>query len=100
MVKHIASLRPKAQEREREHHSAAIILYDASVRYLAGLKERGIKLTPKRWKAEIVELSAHKNAKYQQMYAMREQIKAAESIRKAADRIVKEVRIKGIEPER
>lgn len=93
VVKHIATLRPKAQEREREHHSAEIILYDASVQYLAGLKERGIKLTPKRWKAEIAELTASKDAKYQQMYAMREQIKAAESIRKAAEKLGKPPRL-------
>lgn len=85
VVKHIATLRPKAQEREKEAHRADIILYEAAERFLSNLKESGTKITPKAWKAEHAQLTSSKTALYTKLKSMREEIKVAEHIRKAVD---------------
>ena len=85
LVKRIATLRPKAQERERESHRAEIILYEAAERFLSKLKESGERIAPKQWKAEKASLTATKATLYTQLKSMREDIKATESIRKAVE---------------
>lgn len=45
---------------------------------------------PEEWQAEMDKLSAQKDLQYQQMKAMREEIKAVESLRKVAEKLEKE----------
>jgi hypothetical protein len=81
----LVSLKPRAREKFQDVHSVELALYDAAVRYLDNLKASGEKITPKHWEAEIERLTAHNNARYEQMKAMRTDIQAVEKIRKTAD---------------
>ena len=65
-------------------------MYEAATRYLENLKVAGELITPKKWQAEAEKLSAQKDLQYQQMKAMREEIKAVEGLRKAAEKLAKE----------
>lgn len=56
-------------------------------RYLENLKASGELITPKKWQAEAEKLTAQKDLQYQQMKAMREEIKAVEGLRKAAEQL-------------
>lgn len=87
LSKRIASLRPKEQQKEQAAYAAELMLYEASARYLADLKEQGIKLTPKRWKTELEGATAHKARLYQRLKDMRSEIKAAEELYKAAQKL-------------
>ena len=49
-----------------------------------------IYLVPLQWRAEAAKLTVQKDADYQKMRAMRDEIKAVESLRKAADRLARE----------
>ena len=71
-------------------HSTEKALYEAAARYLADLKDKGERITPKRWNAELARLTAHKDALYGQMKGMRVGIQAAERIRKAAEKLARE----------
>jgi hypothetical protein len=85
----ISTLKPKARETYRDAHSAEFALYDASVRYLDGLKASSEKIMPKEWRAEAERLTAQKNGLYQQMKTMRADIQAVEKIRKTADELAR-----------
>lgn len=100
LAKQAETLRPKAQEKFRTEHTAELILYEAAKRYLGALKEQGEKITPKSWERDISQLTTHKNALYTQMKGMREEIKVAEQLRKAADQLSKQQTEKYHEPER
>ena len=65
-------------------------LFDAAVHFLDDLKESGEAITPKAWGAEVEQLTEQKNMDYQKMRAMRDEIKAVESLRKAAERLTGE----------
>lgn len=65
------------------------IRYRSAERYLAGIKERGEPITPKKWQSELAALIPHKDLLYEKMRAMREDIKAVEKIRKAADQLAR-----------
>ncbi|WP_330670860.1 hypothetical protein [Enterocloster clostridioformis] len=80
-------MKPSKRELFEQRHSAELALYEAAARYL---KAAGEPITPKKWQAEMDKLSAQKDLQYQQMKAMREEIKAVESLRKVAEKLEKE----------
>ena len=65
-------------------------MFEAAVRYLDKLKSSGEAITPKAWKSEADRLTAEKDADYLKMRAMREDIKAVETLRKNAERLARE----------
>ena len=64
------------------------------------LKASGEAITPKAWRTELQKLTAEKDADYLKMRAMREDIKAAEMLRKNAERLAREGHQKQQEEER
>ena len=81
---------PAKREQFKQRHSADFALFDAAVRYLDTLKASGEAITPKAWRAEAQKLTAEKDADYLTMRAMREDIKAVETLKKTADRLARE----------
>ena len=81
---------PAKREQFEQRHSADLALSDAAVRYLDTLKTSGESITPKAWRAEAAKLTAEKDADYLKMRAMREDIKAVETLKKTAERLAKE----------
>ena len=81
---------PGKREQFKQRHSADLALFDAAVRYLDTLKASGEAITPKAWRAEAQRLTAEKDADYLKMRAMREDIKAVETLKKTADRLARE----------
>ena len=65
-------------------------MFHAAVRYLDKLKTSGEAITPKAWRAEAQTLTAEKDADYLKMRAMREDIKAVETLKKTAERLARE----------
>lgn len=98
--KQLDRVSPEKQQLFRERHSRELILYDAADRFLKGLKDNGEELKPKEWKSEITRLTAEKDSKYTEMRAMREEIKAAEQLKKTAERLAREQNPQTHEPER
>ena len=82
----------KTAKRElfEQRHSRELALYEAAARYLKELKDSGEALTPKAWGREIVQLTAEKEANTLQMKAMRDELKAAEQLRKAANQLARQ----------
>lgn len=64
------------------------------------MKASGEELKPQKWKSEIASMTAEKDRKYAQMRAMREEIKAAEQLKKTAERLAREQNTQTHEPER
>ena len=83
-------VKPSKLEKYQQEHSAELAAFDTAADFLKGLKESGEKITPKVWKTEAAKLTAQKNFDYQKMRAMRDEIKAVESLRKAAERLARE----------
>ena len=81
---------PAKREQFEQRHSADLALFDAAVRYLDTLKSSGENITPKAWRTEAAKLTAEKDADYLQMQAMREDIKAVETLKKTAERLARE----------
>ncbi|NBI11332.1 conjugal transfer protein TraA [Colidextribacter sp. OB.20] len=81
---------PGKREQFEQRHSADLALFDAAVRYLDTLKASGEAITPKAWRAEAQRLTAEKDADYLKMRAMREDIKAVETLKKTAERLARE----------
>ena len=81
---------PAKREQFEQRHSADLALFDAAVRYLDTLKSSGESITPKAWRAEAAKLTAEKDADYLKMRAMREDIKAVETLKKTAERLARE----------
>ena len=100
--KQLARVKPEKRELFEQRHSRELILYDAAARYLKELKASGEELSPKEWKREIDLLTAQKQVDSIDMKAMREELKAVERLRKAADQLARQERDKprGREPER
>ena len=71
-----------------------LILYDAAARYLKELKDSGEEITPKAWQREIDLLTAQKQVDTIDMKAMRQELKAIERLRKAADQLARQGRDK------
>lgn len=81
---------PKKREQFEQQHSAELALFGAAVRYLDGLKASGEAITPKAWRAEVQKLTTEKDADYLKMRAMRDDLKAVETLKKTAERLAKE----------
>ena len=58
--------------------------------YLKELKDSGEEITPKAWQREIDLLTAQKQVDTIDMKAMREELKAVERLRKAADQLARQ----------
>ena len=82
--------KPEKREQFEQRHSRELILYDAAARYLKELKASGEELSPKEWKREIDLLTAQKQVDSIDMKAMREELKAVERLRKAADQLARQ----------
>jgi len=80
-------VKPGKREKYQQEHKAELASFDAAAHFLKSLKESGEAITPKAWRAEAAKLTMQKDADYQKMYAMRDEIKAVENLRKAADRL-------------
>ena len=83
-------VKPGKREKYQQEHKAELADFDAAAHFLKSLKESGEAITPKAWRAEAAKLTMQKDADYQKMRAMRDEIKAVESLRKAADRLAHE----------
>lgn len=91
---------PGKREQFEQHHRADLALFDVAHRYLDTLKASGEAITPKAWRTELQKLTAEKDADYLKMRTMREDIKAAEMLRKNAERLAREGHQKQQEEER
>jgi len=80
-------VKPRKREQYQQEHSAELADFEAAEYFLKELKASGEAITPKAWRAEAAKLTMQKDADYQKMRAMRDEIKAIESLRKAADRL-------------
>ena len=87
--KQLDKVKPAKRELFEQRHSRELILYEAAARYLKELKDSGEEITPKAWEREISKLTAVKNVKYMDMKAMREELKAVERLKKAADHLAR-----------
>ena len=85
--KQLAKVKPEKRELFEQRHSRELILYDAAARYLKELKDSGEEITPKAWQRGIDLLTAQKQVDTIDMKAMREELKAVERLRKAADQL-------------
>ncbi len=83
-------VKPGKRDLFEQRHSAELALYEAAARYLKNLKAAGEPITPKKWQAETDKLTAQIDLQFQRMKAMREEIKAVENLRKAAEKPAKE----------
>ena len=83
-------VKPGKREKYQQEHRAELAAFDTAADFLKGLKASDEKITPKAWRAEATKLTMQKDADYQAMRAMRDEIKAVESLRKAADRLARE----------
>ena len=92
--KQLAKVKPEKRELFERRHSRELILYDAAARYLKELKASGEEITPKEWRREIDLLTAQKQVDSIDMKAMREELKAVERLRKAADQLARQERDK------
>ena len=82
-------VKPGKKGQFEQKHGTELALYEAAARYLEKLKSGGEPVTPKKWRAESEKLTIQKEIHYQEMRSMREQIKAVENLRKAADQLEK-----------
>ena len=83
-------MKPGKREKYQQEHEAELAAFDTAADFLKNLKESGEKITPKAWRAEAANLTAQKDFDYQKMRDMREDIKAVENLRKAAERLARE----------
>ena len=83
-------VKPGKREKYQQEHKAELAAFDTAADFLKRLKESGEKITPKAWRAEAAKLAAQKDFDYQKMRDMRDEIKAVENLRKAADRLARE----------
>ena len=91
--KQLAKVKPEKRELFEQRHSRELI-HDAAARYLKELKASGEEITPKAWQREIDLLAAQKQVDSIDMKAMREELKAVERLRKAADQLARQERDK------
>ncbi len=83
-------VKPGKREKYQQEHKAELAAFDAAASFLKSLKESSEAITPKAWRAEATKLTMQKDADYQKMRDMRDEIKAVESLRKAAERLARE----------
>ena len=83
-------VKPAKREQYQQEYETELALFNTAVHYLDDLKASGKKITPKAWRAEVDRLTTQKNLDYQKMRAMRDDLKAVESLRKTAERLASE----------
>ena len=83
-------VKPRKREQYQQEHRAELADFEAAEHFLKDLKASGEAITPKAWRTEAAKLTMQKDADYQKMRAMRDEIKAVENLRKAADRLARE----------
>ena len=83
-------LKPGKKTQYQQEHESELASFDSAVRFLNDLKESGEAITPKAWSIEIEKLTVQKDLDYQKMRAMREDLKAVESLRKAAEQLARD----------
>ena len=88
--KQLDKVKPAKRELFEQRHSQELAVYEAAARYLKELKDSGEALTPKTWGREIAQLTAEKEANTLRMKAIRDELKAAEQLRKAANLLVRQ----------
>jgi len=88
--KKLDSIKPWKREKYRREHQSELASFHAAAQFLKALKESGEAITPKAWQSEAAKLTAQKDVDYQEMRAMREEIKAVENLRKAAESLAQE----------
>ena len=93
-------LKPGKRTQYQQEHENELASFDAAVRFLNDLKESGEAITPKSWQAEVDRLTSQKDLDYQKMRAMRDEVKAVESLRKAAEQLARDGQIQQKEQER
>ncbi len=85
-----AKVKPSKRGAFEQAHYAELALYRAAARFLDDLKAEGEPVTPKKWRSEVSTLSMKKDLQYTQMKQMREELKAMEKLKKAAEKIARE----------
>ena len=88
--KQLDKVKPAKRELFEQRHSRELALYEAAAWYLKELKDSDEALTPKAWEREIAQLTAEKEANTLRMKAMRDELKAAEQLRKAANLLARQ----------
>ena len=83
-------VKPRKREQYQQEHRAELADFESAEHFLKELKASGEAITPKAWRAEAAKLAAQKDFDYQKMRDMRDEIKAVENLRKAADRLAHE----------
>ena len=96
----LEQVKPGKQEKYQQEHESELASFDAAVHFLNDLKESGEVITPKAWSAEIEKLTGQKDLDYQKMRAMRDDLKAVESLRKAAEQLARDGQIQQEKQER
>lgn len=84
IIKKYNQLKSKDRENFYNQHTADIMLYDSAVKFLKKVIVHG-KIPTTKWKADIEILTAEKNTLYTQMYKLRDEVKAVESIKRTVD---------------
>lgn len=99
ICRQLKKVKPEKREQFREQHYTEVALYEAAARYLDELKAAGEPIKPKSWRREVDTLTAKKNLQYQEMRAMREELKAVERLKKTAEQLARGEQTRKQEPE-
>ena len=86
VYKEYLSQKPKKKEDFYNAHTAELILYNAAVKFLKRNFNHG-KLPVAEWKTQIEQLTPKKQSLYDDMYRLRDEVKAVEDIKKQLDSI-------------
>ena len=81
------TMKPEQQERFFQEHSEEVLVFGKSFQYLKRLQESGEEIASKCWKAELEQLTVRREKLFGKMKAMREEIRAAENLKKAAEKL-------------
>jgi hypothetical protein len=83
-------LRPRKQPKFFEAHRAELMLFEAANRYF-DVHLNGHELPLKAWEQERAELTVKRGKAYREYGSLREQVFEVETIRRAAERIAREI---------
>ena len=86
----VDKVKPSKREQYQQEHEVELALFNTAVHYLDDLKASGEEIKPKSWQTEVDRLTVQKDLDYQKMRAMRDDLKAVESLRKTAERLASE----------
>ena len=87
LQKRYEAMKPEQQERFFQEHSGEFLVFGKAFQYLKRLQDSGEEITPKRWEAELGQLMVRREKLFDKMKAMREEIRAAENLKKAAEKL-------------